>query len=128
MTCTAVSPGHSVLTDPGPLCAGEEAGLTCNITGGTLLAWDYDSGRLIAIDPVNSPLLAPLTIMPGTIAFTVSMLMPTTPHLQSQISFVAVEEMNSRTLTCSGTSSVVVEDTITLQIVRGEHISRTEND
>ena len=36
-----VSPTGSVLTDPGPLCAGQRATLTCNITGGVALDWNY---------------------------------------------------------------------------------------
>ncbi len=31
----------SVLTDPGPLCTGQTATLTCNVTGGTRLNWNY---------------------------------------------------------------------------------------
>ena len=50
-----VSPVSSqLLTDPGPLCAGETVTLTCDISGGmgsNLLSWEYDGVLVIAIIP-----------------------------------------------------------------------------
>ena len=32
-----------LLTDPGPLCPGDMATLTCNITGGVIQQWRYNT-------------------------------------------------------------------------------------
>ena len=114
-----VSPVHvsGILIDPGPLCPGETALLTCTITQGTDLFWSYDSGGIAAIIPaVNiSPPSGP--ILENGVEFTVTVL-STSPDLVSQIRFVVSATVNGRALECSGvsTSSGAVSRTLTLQV------------
>ena len=115
-----VSPVHvsGILIDPGPLCPGETALLTCTITQGTELVWTYgDSGRIFTIIPALNrfPLSGPILV--NGVEFTVTVL-STSPDLVSQISFVVSATVNGRTLECSGvsTSSGGVSRTLTLQV------------
>ena len=56
-----VSPvSGQLLTDPGPLCAGETVTLTCDISGGigtNLLTWSYDGVNVVSIVPAGSTTL-----------------------------------------------------------------------
>ena len=114
-----VSTASSIaLTDPGPLCSGQPATLTCNITGGNLLVWTYDRDRFITIEPVLAPLPDPVVRISDTIAFTVSLLMPTSLHLVSLISFIASERMNGMRLRCDGaTATEAVEESVSLLVI-----------
>ena len=83
--------------------------------------WDYivgeRAGRIATIIPSlgSFPPDDPVEVL--GVEFTVSLLMPTSPHFVSQISFVASEMMNGRILACSaGTSS----GSVTIQVVNGE--------
>ncbi len=121
-------PASSVLTNPGPLCTGQTATLTCNITGGTRISWIYNvRGSVETIPTFNpnagiSPPTEPVTV--NGVEFTVSVLMPTSPHLVSIISFVASAMTNGGILACIGFSSAQVEEEVTLQV---ESFSELEN-
>ena len=114
-----VSPVHvsGILIDPGPLCPGETALLTCTITQGTDLFWSYDSGRITTIIPAVNFFPPSGPILVSGVEFTVTVL-STSPDLVSQISFVVSATVNGRTLECSGvsTSSGGVSRTLTLQV------------
>ena len=119
-----VSPASSALTltDQGPLCTGQTATLTCNITGGTTLNWDYIVDNVIGSIPTYDPIINvfpppdPVTVF--GVEFTVTVLMPTSPILVSRISFTASTIMNARILQCSGiVGSMVESESTTLQVV-----------
>lgn len=117
-----VLPAHSILTDPGPLCTGQAPTLTCNITGGDFLEWNYitegANGRIPAYGFGHN---ASGTVERSGVEFTVSVLTPIIPNLVSQISFTASAVMNSRKLKCVGTvESMLVQKVINLQVVSGE--------
>ena len=96
-----VSPvSGQLLTDPGPLCAGETVTLTCDISGGmgtNLLIWGYDSVGVISIVPEATTL--PANRVVSGVEFTV---LDTQMDTVSQISFVASVMMSGRTLECGG--------------------------
>ena len=100
-----VSPVHvsGILIDPGPLCPGETALLTCTITQGTDISWAYDSIIITTIIPE-------LNVLPQSDPYLVSgvelVLSTTIPDLVSQISFVVSATVNGRILECSGMVSV----------------------
>ena len=106
----------SILTDPGPLCAGQTALLTCNVTGGTTLVWRYDNSRIGEL--VTQPLTTLTDTVEGVI-FTVTLLMPTSPHFVSELSFTASSDMNGEVVWCASSSlSGVSLENITLQVER----------
>ncbi len=120
-----VSPASSVLTDPGPLCRDQPATLTCNITGGTVLIWNYDAdGTMpvqLAIINLGTNTLAPAdpVVTPDGVAITVSLLMPTDLQLVSQISFVATDSVNGAEIVCTGVTragTLVPDESVTLQV------------
>ena len=89
-----------ILTDPGPLCAGETVTLTCDISGrigSNLLIWSYDGVLVISITPGSTTL--PAMVVVSGVQFTV---LDTQMDTVSQISFVASVMMSGRTLGCSG--------------------------
>ena len=111
-------PASSVLTDPGPLCDGQPATLTCNITGGSALNWGYGvAGGEESLPTVTSAFQSPLIMMVGSVEFTVSLL-ETSPVFVSGISFVASTVMNGRVLTCIGSGAT--DEQINLQVVNGK--------
>ena len=114
-----VSPVHvsGILIDPGPLCPGETALLTCTITDGTDLYWSYDFRRIAAIIPEVDVFPPSGPILRNGVNFTVTVL-STSPDLVSQISFVVSATVNGRILECSGVSasSGAVSRTLTLQV------------
>ena len=118
-----VSPVHvsGILIDPGPLCPGETALLTCTITQGTDLIWTYGDltpRRITTIVPAVNIFPPSGPILVDGVNFTVTVLSSTSPDLVSQISFVVSATVNGRTLECSGvsTSSGAVSRTLTLQV------------
>ena len=115
-----VSPVHvsGILIDPGPLCPGETALLTCTITQGTDISWAYDSTIITTIIPEFNVLPQSDPYLVSGVEFTVTVMSSTSPDLVSQISFVVSATVNGRTLECSGvsTSSGVVSRTLTLQV------------
>ena len=106
----------SSLWSQGPsLCPGQRATVHCNITGGTLLTWQYGSDQLVSIIPAIGSLPPDDPVMVGGVAFTVS-LVSATPDLVSEISFVVSSIINGMVLRCSGVdASGVAERSVTLQ-------------
>ncbi len=120
-----MSPVNSVLTDPGPLCRDQPSTLTCNITGGTTLIWNYDPDgtmpfQLSIINLATDTFPPPDPVVtPAGVAITVSLLMPTDLQLVSQISFVATDSVNGDTISCGGLTragTVVPPESVTLQV------------
>ena len=106
---------HGITLESGPLCPGQRATVHCNITGGTLLTWQYGSDQLVSIVPVLDSLPPDDPVMVGGVAFTVS-LVSTTPDLVSEISFVVSSIINGMVLRCSGVdASGAVSRSVTLQ-------------
>ncbi len=112
-------PASGVLTDPGPLCTGQTATLTCNITGGTRINWNYIVGGTRGLIPTYDPDIgvSPPTepVTANGVEFTASVLM-TQPQLVSTISFVPSTMMNGGELVCSGFAGVLVSEAITLHV------------
>lgn len=112
----------AVLTGSYPLYSGERANLTCNITGGVSVIWRFtdDQGiseRVASINPSLNFFPPSDPVVLSGFVFNVSLLMPTSPHLVTQVSFDANTSMNGRELTCSGfTGSESIDDGITLQV------------
>ena len=107
-----VSPVGSVLTDPGPLCAGRTVVLNC--TGGQSHEWRYDLSRGVVINILAPPPAEPVEL--SGVQFTFSQLSPS-PNLTTQISFMSSQEMNGRILTCAAVdSTTAVTSEITLAI------------
>ncbi len=103
---------NSALTDPGPLCRDQPATLTCNVTGGIILIWNYDFDgamkfeiALINIPTKRFPPPDPV-VTPDGVAIIVSLLMPTDIELVSQISFVPTDSMNGKVIECGGLNRV----------------------
>ncbi len=123
-----VPTASSVLTDPGPLCRDQPTTLTCNITGGITLIWNYDADgtmpfQLAIIDLQRNPLPPPDPVVtPDGVAITVSLLMPTDLQLVSQISFVATDSVNGTEISCSGLTpgTVVPAESVTLHVLNGK--------
>ena len=108
-----VSPVGSVLTDPGPLCAGRTVVLNC--TGGQGHDWRYDMSRGIIINNITPPPAEPVEL--SGVQFTFSQPSPS-PNLITQISFMSSQEMNGRILTCLSViaSTTIVTSEVTLTI------------
>ncbi len=113
----------SVLTDPGALCRDQPATLTCNITGGVTLRWNYDVDgampfRIATIEiPTNRFPPPDPVVTPDGVAITVSLLMPTDVELVSQISFVPTDSVNGNVISCggfTGAGRVVPFESVTL--------------
>ena len=106
-----VTPVGSVLTDPGPLCAGRTVVLNC--TGGQGHDWRYDMSSEVVINILSPPPAEPVEL--SGVQFTFSQLSPS-PHLITQISFMSSQEMNGRILTCLSVSTTIVTGEVTLTI------------
>ena len=108
-----VSPVGSVLTDPGPLCAGMTVVLNC--TGGQGHDWRYDMSRGIIINNITPPPAEPVEL--SGVQFTFSQLSPS-PNLITQISFMSSQEMNGRILTCLSVidTTTIVTGAVTMSI------------
>ena len=111
-----VSPVGSVLTDPGPLCAGRTVVLNC--TGGQGHQWMYDMSQTVSINALEPPPAEPVEL--SGVQFTFSQPSPF-PNLITQISFMSSQEMNGRILTCASLSvGSIVTSEVTLTIVEGD--------
>ncbi len=104
---------NSALTDPGALCRDQPATLTCNVTGGIILIWNYDDvdGAMpfqIALIDISTKRFPPPdpVVAPNGVAITVSLLMPTDVELVSQISFVPTDSVNGKVIECGGLNRV----------------------
>ena len=108
-----VSPVGSVLTDPGPLCAGRTVEQNC--TGGVSHEWMYDMSRGVVINEFDPPSAEPVEL--SGVQFTFSQLSPS-PNLITQISFMNILEMNGRILTCESIIDIttVITSEVTLAV------------
>jgi hypothetical protein len=91
--------------------------LTCNVTGGEVQRWLYNTV------PIGNPILAidvlPLSARVDGVNFTLLLLSTmNSPYLASQISFVATEPMDGRIVECRTSMSIAtaVSDTTTLRV------------
>ena len=109
----STSPVGSVLTDPGPLCAGRTVVLNC--TGGRGHDWRYNMSRGVVINTFDPPPAEPVEL--SGVQFTFSQLSPS-PNLITQISFISSQEMNGRILTCVSVidATTIVTSEVTLDI------------
>ena len=95
----------TVLLDPGPLCAGELAVLTCSVPDGRFIAWRYDNE--LAGPIIQSDMPAPSgTFTVLGVEFSLSVLEGNSPDLVSQLSFTASTDMDGLVVLCAGTPSV----------------------
>ena len=110
----------SILTGPGPLCEGDAALFTCNVTRGTIITWNY-------VTNTDNNFFIGETLTPGSqpsytdtvegVFFSITVLMPTSTHFVSQLSFTASAEMTGEAILCrSGSPAGVTEKSITLQV------------
>ena len=87
-----------LLTDPGPLCPGDMATLTCNLTGGVAQVWRYNTMAVgVGIIPLAGqvPAVPAVPMVVGGVEFRLSLLSTSgTPYLATQIAFVASERMD----------------------------------
>ena len=109
-----VSPVNSVSLDSGPLCPGQTAVLTCNVPGGIVLQWIYNSMLFITISGTTVPSSDPILV--DGVEFTVSLLSNTGSNLVSEISFEVSSSINGGVLRCSGANATAVGSSeVTLQ-------------
>ena len=101
-----------VLRDPGPLCPGQTATITCDTSGGTqgsdAASWNYNGVQVDTIIPGFSTLPASRSV--SGVEFT---LLDTEIEFMFLISFVASDRMNGGTLDCVGNGLM---SSITLQV------------
>lgn len=107
-----------ILKDPGPICPGQNATLTCEINGGLLLQWYYTTLRLAEISPVFGVLPPPNTVEVTGVEFSISL--NSTACDQVLISELSFEPtiMNNTKLSCVGqtSSNVSIETIVPLQV------------
>ena len=104
----------TTLSDPGPLCAGQPAVLTCSVADGVTIRWRYRGetvGSLLALSQPPSP--DPVTV--GGVQFTLTLSQNST-HLISQLSFTASPDIDGSVVRCTGFSDTFSSDEITLQV------------
>ena len=115
-----VSPVGSVLTDPGPLCAGRTVVLNC--TGGVSHEWMYDMSRGVVINVFDPPPGEPVEL--SGVQFTFSQPSPS-PNLITQISFMSSQEMNGRILTCESIIDIATVLTSEVTLAVSESYSKS---
>ena len=116
-----------LLTDPGPLCPGDMATLSCNITGGRVQQWRYNTMEVgVGIIPLAGqvPAVPAVPMVVDGVEFRLSLLSTSgAPYLATQIAFVASERMDGGMLECAVSLALppVLIETLTIQIgARGE--------
>ena len=106
----------TTLSDPGPLCAGQTAVLTCSVADGVTIRWRY---RNEFVGPVVSPSLPPSPdpVTVGGVQFTLTLSQNSNP-LISQLSFTASPDMDGGVVRCTGgiADGTFPADEITLQV------------
>ena len=92
----------TTLPDPGPLCIGQTAVLTCSVTDGVSIEWFY---RDVAIGPFLSPTVPPSSnpVTVGGVQFTLT-LSQNSNSLISNLSFTASPDMDDGVVRCLGES------------------------
>ena len=111
---TSPAVATTTLPDPGPLCAGQTAVLTCSVTDGENIRWRYRDetvGALLSLSQPPPP--DPVTV--GGVQFTLT-LSQNSNSLISQLSFTASPDMDGGVVSCTGFSGTFSDDEITLQV------------
>ena len=105
----------TTLSDPGPLCAGQTAVLTCSVTDGVSITWFYrDEFVGQTISPSQPPPSDSVTV--GGVEFTLTLSQNIT-HLISQLSFTASPDMDGAQVGCRSLFGGTVSSyEITLQV------------
>ena len=120
-----------LLTDPGPLCPGDMATLTCNFTHGLSQQWRYND---VNVGDRISPLVNQVPAVPAVpmvvdgVEFRLSLLSTRgVTYLVSQIVFVASERMDGGIVECGNTleGSLPVIETATLKVGDGSKFGST---
>ena len=104
----------TTLSDPGPLCVGQTAVLTCSVADGVSIRWRYRDetvGALISLS--QPPSSGPVTV--GGVQFTLT-LSQSSNSLISQLSFTASLDMDGGVVRCTGFSGTFSSGEITLQV------------
>ena len=109
----------TTLPDPGPLCVGQTAVLTCSVTDGVSITWQYRTNSGASreqVGPVLSPSQAdPVTVTLLGIQFTLTLSQSSNP-LISQLSFTASPDIDGGEVRCVGFSDAFSSDERTLQV------------
>ena len=105
----------TTLPDPGPLCVGQTAVLTCSVADGENIRWRYRSETVGAIlfSPSQLPSSGPVTV--GGVQFTLTLSQNNNP-LISQLSFTASPDMDGGVVRCTGFSGTFSSVEITLEV------------
>ena len=104
----------TTLSDPGPLCVGQTAVLTCSVADGVTIDWFYRNGRIgPPLTPSQPPPSDPV-IVEG-VQFTLTLSQNSDP-LISNLTFTASPDMDSGRVRCTGFSGAFLSDEITLQV------------
>ena len=104
----------TTLPDPGPLCAGQTAVLTCSVTDGVAIEWGYKDGYIGQFLSLSQP-PSPDPVTEGGVHFTLTLSQNNNP-LISQLSFTASPDMDGGVVRCTGFSDAFSSDEITLQV------------
>ena len=105
----------TTLPDPGPLCVGQTAVLTCSVADGVTILWRYRGetvGSLLSLSlpPSSGP------VTEGGVQFTLT-LSQSSNSLISQLSFTASPDMDGGIVRCTGESGGAFSfDERTLQV------------
>ena len=108
----------TTLSDPGPLCAGQTAVLTCSVADGVTITWFYrDESIGLSISPSQPPSNRPSNpVTVGGVQFFRTVNQNGT-HLISQLSFTASPDMDGSEVRCTGLSGgTFSSDERTLQV------------
>ena len=106
----------TTLPDPGPLCAGQTAVITCSVADGVNLRWRYRNEFVGSVISLNEP-PPPDPVTVGGVQFTLTLSQNSNP-LISQLSFTASPDMDGGVVRCSGgiADGTFPSDEITLQV------------
>ena len=106
----------TTLSDPGPLCVGQTAVLTCSVADGVTIRWIYRNEFVGSVISLNEP-PPPDPVTVGGVQFTLTLSQDNNP-LISQLSFTASPDMDGGVVRCSGgiADGTFSSDAITLQV------------
>ena len=106
----------TTLPDPGPLCAGQTAVLTCSVADGVTIRWRYRNEFVGSVISLNEP-PPPDPVTEGGVQFTRTLSQNSNP-LISQLSFTASPDMDGSEVRCQGglSDGLFPLDEITLQV------------
>ena len=107
----------TTLPDPGPLCAGQTAVLTCSVTDGVNIRWRYRDENVGAVLSLSQPPSSdPVTV--GGVQFTLTLSSQNSNPLISNLSFTASPDMDGGVVRCTGgiADGTFPSDEITLQV------------